>query len=302
MIAIYPLALAADNRRNRMTNDISAKIEAMIPSFSKGQKRIAEAILKNYDRAAYMTAAKLGEMVGVSESTVVRFAIELGFDGYPELQKAVQELVRAKLTPNQRIEVTNLRMGNSDLLESVLCSDISKLKYTLENIDHAAFDGAVNDLLRAKTIYIIGVRSSASLASFLNFNLSLIMDNVKFVQPTSSSEVFEQLLDIGENDAIVAISFPRYSSKIVHAVHYAQSRGATVIALTDSAASPIASDATHVLTAQSDMVSFVDSLVAPLSIINAILVAVTKKRQAEVKERFDRLERVWDEYEIYAKQ
>ena len=286
----------------QMTNDIAAKIELAFPSLSKGQKRIATAILNDYDKAAYMTAAKLGEMVGVSESTVVRFAIELGFPGYPEMQKAVQELVRAKLTPNQRIDVTNLRIGDGDVLESVLYSDIGKIKYTLEHIDRNTFESAVNSILNARNIYILGVRSSASLASFLNFNLSLIFDNVRFVQPTSSSEVFEQLLDIRSDDVIIAISFPRYSTKIINAVRYAKSRGATVIALTDSIQSPIARDATHVLSAQSDMAAFVDSLVAPLSIINAILVAITKKKQDEVKERFIRLEHVWDEYEVYAKQ
>lgn len=285
-----------------MTNDIAAKIELAFPTLSKGQKRIANAILKDYDKAAYMTAAKLGEMVGVSESTVVRFAIELGFPGYPEMQKAVQELVRAKLTPNQRIDVTNLRIGDGDVLESVLYSDIGKIKYTLEHIDRTTFESAVSSILNARNIYILGVRSSASLASFLNFNLSLIFDNVRFVQPTSSSEVFEQLLDIRSDDVMIAISFPRYSTKIINAVRYAKSRGASVIALTDSIQAPIARDATHVLAAQSDMAAFVDSLVAPLSIINAILVAITKKKQDEVKERFIRLEHVWDEYDVYAKQ
>lgn len=285
-----------------MSKDLSVRIEERMPGFSKGQRRIAEAIIKNYDRAAYMTAAKLGEMVGVSESTVVRFAIFLGFRGYPELQKAIQELVRAKLTPNQRIEVTNLRFAGGDILDNVLMADINKIKYTLENIDRAAFNKAVEALHTAKNIYIVGVRSSASLASFFNFNLGLILDNVKFVQPTSSSEVFEQLLDIGSGDAMLAISFPRYSAKMVNAVRYANRSGATVIALTDSALSPIATDSACVLTAQSDMASFVDSLVAPLSIINALLVALTNKRESEVKARFDKLERVWSEYEVYAKQ
>lgn len=285
-----------------MSKDLSVRIEERMPGFSKGQRRIAEAIIKNYDRAAYMTAAKLGEMVGVSESTVVRFAILLGFRGYPELQKAIQELVRAKLTPNQRIEVTNLRYAGGDILDNVLMADINKIKYTLENIDRAAFNKAVEALHAAKNIYIVGVRSSASLASFFNFNLGLILDNVKFVQPTSSSEVFEQLLDIGTGDAMLAISFPRYSAKIVNAVRYANRSGATVIALTDSSLSPIATDSACVLTAQSDMASFVDSLVAPLSIMNALLVALTNKRESEVKARFDKLERVWSEYEVYAKQ
>jgi DNA-binding MurR/RpiR family transcriptional regulator len=249
-----------------------------------------------------LSAAKLGELCGVSESTVVRFAIELGYNGYPEMQKAVQELVRTKLTPNQRIEVTNLRYGDGDLLDNILYADINKIKYTLENINREAFHSAVDDLLGAKNIYIVGVRSSASLASFLHFNLSLIFDNVKFVQPTSSSEVFEQLLNVGKGDVVIAISFPRYSTKIVNAVRYANQCGASVIALTDSTLSPIANEATYLLTAQSDMASFVDSLVAPLSIINALLVAITKKEEERVKERFERLENVWDEYNVYAKQ
>lgn len=273
----------------------------MYPSFSKCQRRIADAILNNCDKAAYMTATKLGQMVGVSESTVVRFAIELGFDGYPAFQRAVQELVRVRLTPNQRIEVTNFRIGDKEALDNVMNADIDKIKYTLEHMDRTAFSNAVQAVLRAKHIYIIGVRSSAALASFLHFNLSLIFDNVKLVTPTSSSEVFEQILDIDQNDVMFAISFPRYSTKIINAVKYASTRGASVVALTDSRTAPIAEWATHVLTAQSDMASFVDSLAAPLSVINAMLVDVTRHREQEVKDRFDRLEHVWDEYEVYAK-
>ncbi len=284
-----------------MENNISKKIAELMPTFSKGQKRIADAILYEYDKTAFMTAAKLGVFVGVSESTVVRFANELGFDGYPEFQRAVQELVRAKLTPNQRIELTDSRIGGGDILEKVMFSDIEKIKYTYENIDRKAFSDAVDAILNAKNIYITGVRSSASLASFLNFNLSMIFDNIKFVQPTSSSEVFEQILNIGSSDVMIAISFPRYSTKIINAVRFAHQNGANVIALTDSAISPLAEHATCLLTAQSDMASFVDSLVAPLSIINAIIVAVTQRKKKEVTERFDKLERIWDEYDVYAK-
>ncbi len=269
--------------------------------FSKGQRKIAAAILEEYDKVAYMTAARLGELVEVSESTVVRFAIELGYAGYPELQHAVQELVRTKLTSNQRIRVSNARLGTTDVLDGVLNADITKIKYTLENIDRASFSAAVDAMVAARHIYILGVRSSSSLASFLNFNLGLIFDNVKFVQPTSSGEVFEQMLDIGEGDVAFAISFPRYSTKLINAVRYAHAQGATVIALTDSATSPIAGPADCVLTAQSDMVSYVDSLVAPLSILNAILVSIARKCEAEVSARFDKLERIWDEYDVYAK-
>lgn len=284
-----------------MENDIESRIRAMMPSFSKGQKKIAAVILDNYDKAAYMTAAKLGELVGVSESTVVRFALELSYEGYPEMQRAVQELVRAKLTSNQRIEVSNQRLGDKDILENVLTSDMNKIKYTLENIDRPTFDAAVDAIVEARTAYILGVRSSSSLASFLNFNLSLISDHVRCVQPTSHGEVFEQMLDLGPEDVVFAISFPRYSKKVISAVKYAHALGAKVIALTDSSMSPLAAHADYLLTAQSDMVAYVDSLVAPLSILNAVLVAITKKKQEQVKARFDKLERIWDEYDVYAK-
>ncbi len=284
-----------------MANDIESRIREKQSGFSKGQKKIAAAILENYDKAAYLTAARLGEMVSVSESTVVRFAIELGYAGYPELQHAVQELVRTKLTSNQRIQVSNLRLGNGNVLDNVLASDISKIKYTLENINHESFNGAVDALCEARRAYIFGLRSSASLASFLSFNLELISDNVRFVQPTSNGEVFEQMLEIGSEDVVFAISFPRYSSKLINAVKYAHAQGARVIALTDSIMSPIATDADFVLTAQSDMAAYVDSLVAPLSILNAILVALTQKMEARITARFDKLERIWDEYDVYAK-
>ena len=284
-----------------MKKDIETRIRENMATFSKGQKKIAAAILNDYDKAAYMTAARLGQLVDVSESTVVRFAIELGYEGFPELQHAVQELVRTKLTPNQRIEVSNLRYGDGDVLESVLNADIAKIKYTVENIDRATFAAAVDALVNARHIYIVGVRSSAALASFLHFNLGLIFDNIKFIQPTSSGEVFEQMLDISEEDVLFAISFPRYSTKIINAVRYAHAQRATVVALTDSFMSPIAQAADHVLTAQSDMASYVDSLVAPLSIINAILVAIVRLRREEIGARFDKLERLWDEYDVYAK-
>ncbi len=284
-----------------MENDIESRIRANQSAFSKGQKKIAAAILENYDKAAYMTAARLGEMVSVSESTVVRFATLLGYEGYPQLQHAVQELVRAKLTSNQRIQVSNLRLGDGDVLDSVLSADVSKIKYTLESINRESFARAVDALCEARRVYVLGVRSSASLASFLSFNLGLVFDNVRFIQPTSSGEVFEQMLDIGEGDVVFAISFPRYSTKLINAVKYAHAQGASVISLTDSAMSPIAAPADAVLTAQSDMASYVDSLVAPLSIINAVLVAITKKKQDQITARFDKLEKIWDEYDVYAK-
>ena len=288
--------LASARRSLIMTQDIASRINDAYPSFSKCQRMIANAIMASPDKVAYMTASKLGKMVGVSESTVVRFAIELGFEGYPEFQRAVQEHVRVSLTPNQRIEVSNLRIG-----DEVMNADVDKIKYTLEHLDREAFSASVSEMLRARTIYVFGVRSSSFLASFLHFNLSLILDNVRLVTPTSSSEVFEQILDIDERDVMIAISFPRYSTKIINAVKYAQARGASVITLTDSPSAPIAAHATHILTAQSDMASFVDSLAAPLSVINAMIVDVTRRMEGAVKERFDRLERVWDEYDVYAK-
>ncbi|MBQ8351870.1 MAG: MurR/RpiR family transcriptional regulator [Clostridia bacterium] len=284
-----------------MENDIESRIRSQFSEFSKGQKKIATVILDNYDKAAYMTAAKLGEMVQVSESTVVRFALELGYEGYPELQRAVQELVRAKLTSNQRIQISDLRYGDGDILDGVLTADISKIKYTLENIDRASFHAAVDAIVKAKRLFIIGARSTASLASFFNFNLRLISENVFLIQAHSKGEVFEQILDIGPEDMLFAISFPRYSTNVINAVKYAHAQGAVVASLTDSTMSPIAKYAKYVLTAQSDMVSYVDSLVAPLSILNAIIVAITKTHREQVTARFDKLERIWDEYDVYAK-
>lgn len=285
-----------------MAADISQRIKALYPNFSKGQKKIANVILNDYDKAAYLTAARLGKMVGVSESTVVRFAGELGFEGYSEFQLAVQELVRIKLTPNQRIEVTKQRIGRADILESVMESDINKIRYTLERLDRKVFSDAVDAILEAKTIYITGARSTEPIARLLSHNLSLIFDNIKFVVPTSSAEVFEQMYSVGREDTVIAFSFPRYSSKIVNAVKFARQKDARVVVFTDSDVSPLAEYATCLLTAQSDMASFMDSLVAPLSIINAIIIEITRRREKEITARFDNLEKIWDEYDVYAKQ
>ncbi|MBO7304387.1 MAG: MurR/RpiR family transcriptional regulator [Clostridia bacterium] len=284
-----------------MATDISQRIKNLYPTFSKGQKKIANAILNDYHKAAYMTASKLGLFVGVSESTVVRFANELGFEGYSEFQRAVQELVRTKLTPNQRIEFTKQRMGTGDILEKVMESDINKIRYTLDRIDRDTFSAAVDAILSAKNIYVMGARSTEPLALVLKYNLSLIFDNVKFIQPTSTAEVFEQMFSIGHDDVLIAFSFPRYSSKMVSAVKYANQSGSNVVVFTDSEISPLAKYATCLITAQSDMASFMDSLVAPISIINAIIVEITRRREKEITERFDRLEKVWDEYDVYTK-
>jgi len=285
----------------RIVQKLLQTIEENMAGFSKGQRAIAKYIIENYEKAAYMTAASLGSQTGVSESTVVRFALKLGFEGYPEMQRALQELTRTKLTSVQRMEVTNTLIGNADILAKMLLSDIDKIRRTLDEIDREVFYRAVDKIATARNIYIIGVRTSASLAGFLNFSLRMIFDNVRLIQTTSGSEIFEQLLSMEKEDVMIAISFPRYSKRIINAVAFARSRGAVVIALTDSAKSPIAGYADQLLTACSDMASFVDSLVAPLSIINAMIVALTRKKSDELKERLRELEKIWDEYDVYDK-
>ena len=284
-----------------MAADISERIRAVYSTLSKGQKKIANAVLNDYDKVAYLTAAKLADMVGVSESTVVRFADELGFEGYSQFQLAIQELVRIKLTPNQRIEITKQRIGHGDVIDNTMESDIAKIKYTLERLDRKSFSDAVDAILEAKTIYITGARSSEPIARHLAYNLSLIFDNVKFVVPTSSAEVFEQMYSICEQDVVIAFSFPRYSSKMINGVRFARQKDAKVVSFTDSVVSPIAGYSNCLLIAQSDMASFMDSLVAPLSIINAIIIEITARREKEITERFEALEKLWDEYEVYAK-
>lgn len=284
-----------------MAADISERIRAIYSTLSKGQKKIANAVLNDYDKVAYLTAAKLGNLVGVSESTVVRFADELGFEGYSQFQLAVQELVRIKLTPNQRIEITKQRIGRGDVIDNVMESDINKIKYTLERLDRRAFVEAVDSIISARTIYITGARSSEPIARHLSYNLSLIFDNVKFIVPTSSSEVFEQMYSINEEDVVIAFSFPRYSSKMINGIKFATQKNAKVVVFTDSDVSPLVEYSDCVLIAQSDMASFMDSLVAPLSIINAIIIEITARREKEITERFDALEKLWDEYEVYAK-
>ncbi|MBQ9778273.1 MAG: MurR/RpiR family transcriptional regulator, partial [Clostridia bacterium] len=250
-------------------------IEQKAPSFSKGQRQIAEYIKEHYDRAAYMTASRLGAVIEVSESTVVRFANALGFEGYPEMQRALQEYARTHLTAAQRMGVADNLMNRGTVLDKVLLGDADKIRHTLDEIDRAAFESAVEKIGNARNIYIIGSRSAAALASFLSFNLRMMFDNVCHVEMSSGSEMFEQIMSIGKEDVLIAISFPRYSNRTVRAAQYAHNSGADVVALTDSAQSPLAPFADQVLTARSDMASFVDSLAAPLSIINAMVVAVS---------------------------
>ena len=284
-----------------MNHDLLKTIEEGIPSFSKGQKRIAEYILVNYDKAAYLTASRLSGIVGVSESTVVRFANELGFEGYPEFQHSLKALIRTRLTSFQRMEVTNQIIGEGDVLEKVLASDADRIRRTLESIDRDSFEQAVEKIINANAIYILGVRSSSSLAGFLNHSFRMVFDNVKLLQTTSGSEMFEQLMPIKANDVLVAISFPRYSKRVINAVEFARTKDADVVAITDSINSPIAAQASQLLIAQSDTNSFVDSLVAPLSVINALIVAVARKKSAEITDRLHELEKIWDQYDVYDK-
>ena len=284
-----------------MAKNITERIEECFSSFSKGQKRIAGAILNNYEKTAYMTAAKLGAFCEVSESTVVRFATQIGYAGYPEMQNAVRELLRTKLTSSQRIAVTNEHLTDGDLLSVVLNADIEKIKHTLENTDRTVFAEAVKTLLSAHRIFVFGSRSSAMLSQFLSYNLELIFDNVKRVDFSSSAEVFEKLFSIGDGDVLFVSSFPRYSKTAINVARYARDKKATVIALSDSSVSPLADFADILLTAQSDMASFADSLTAPLSIINALLASVAKEREEAITARFDKLERLWEEYDVYDK-
>jgi DNA-binding MurR/RpiR family transcriptional regulator len=246
-----------------------------------------------------MTAAKLGAEVGVSESTVVRFVMEFGFEGYPEFRRALLELIRSKLTVSQRVEVTNNLIGDGDVLDKILTGDIDKIKRTLDGIDRNAFNEAVHTIVNAKTAYIMGMRSCSFLAGFLNYSFRIISDNVRLVQTTSGSDTFEQMLSIGKDDAVIAISFPRYSKSIARGVKYAKSKGADVIAITDSERAPVAPYADQLLIAQSDMASFADSLVAPMAVINALIVAVAKESGDKFSERLHLIESVWDEYNVY---
>lgn len=286
---------------NDLNRDILAVIHENMSTFSKGQKRIANYILESYDKAAFMTASKLGKTVDVSESTVVRFASELGYDGYPSMQKSLQKMIRNRLTSVQRIEVSYDRIGDQDVLTSVLQSDMEKIRLTLEEVDRQSFDSAVDTIVKAHKIYIIGVRSAASIATFLHFYFNLIFDNVVMVSSVSASDVFENLINVGADDVVIGVSFPRYSSRTVHAMRFAKDQGATTIAITDSEASPLAECSTLTLKARSDMASFVDSLVAPLSLVNALLVAISRKKDQEMANTFQKLEKIWDEYGVYEK-
>lgn len=284
-----------------MKNFILTKVDLTDKKLSKGHKKLVQYITDNYDKAAFMTASKLGEKVGVSESTVVRFATEIGFKGYPELQKELQRMIKSKLTAVQRMEVSSNLIGEQDAIKKVLNGDIELIRKTLDSVSSVEFSKAVETINSAKRIYILGVRSSAALASFLYFYLNPVFENVVLVDTSSASEMFEQMFRIGENDVCVAISFPRYSKQTINALRFINDRRTKIIAITDSDDSPIAEYADTLLVAKSDMVSVVDSLVAPLSLINALVVAVTFSRREEVYNNFNKLESIWDEYQVYDK-
>lgn len=289
-------------REEEMSTDILSILQSRAPTFSKGQRLIARYITESYDKAAFMTANRLGRTVGVSESTVVRFAVDLGFDGYPSMQKALQEMVRNRLTSVQRIEVANDRLGGHDVVSMVIQSDMEKLRQTEEKLSREAFHAAVQAILGAKRVYIVGARSTAMLAGFLGYYLNYMLNNVHVVTASGTGEMFEQIVGIRPEDVLIAFSFPRYSASTAKAADYCRSTGATVIAITDNPDSPLAQCADHLICAKSDMVSLVDSLVAPLSVVNALIVDIASRREKELHQTLDALEHIWDEYHVYEKQ
>ena len=284
-----------------MNEDLFMLLQHKAQTFSKGQRLLARYITEAYDKAAFMTANRLGKAVGVSESTVVRFAVELCYDGYPSMQKAMQEMVLNRLTSVQRIEVANDRIGKQDVVASVLQSDADKLRQTSELLDRDAFNAAVQAILGAKRIYILGCRSAAPLANFLGYYLNFMFDDVRIVTASGASEMFEKLIRVDTDDVVIGFSFPRYSAATVKGAQYCRTVGATVIGFTDSHLSPLGQHSDHILLAKSDMLSLVDSLVAPLSVVNALIVALASGREHILSKTFDALERVWEEYNVYEK-
>lgn len=282
-----------------MRKDLFELIEERLPEMSKSHKLIAGYIKNSGEIAAYLTATKLGAAIGVSESTVVRFALEMGFSGYPEFQNVLQQSLRSKLTAAQRIDVADNMLSDSKVASGILTADMNNIKESLANLDEASFNQAVDTICSAKNIFIIGIRSSSMLADFLNHYLCYMFGNVKLLFSNSTNELFEQIFRISKEDVLIAISFPRYSSRTKLAAEFAKKKGASVIAITDSDSSPIAAYADSKLYAKSDMASFVDSLVAPLSIINALIAAIGRKKKDTIKETFDDLEKIWEEYDVY---
>ncbi|MCL2627211.1 MAG: MurR/RpiR family transcriptional regulator [Oscillospiraceae bacterium] len=282
-----------------MDKDVLSVIEAAMPAMSKSHKKIAGYILDYFDKAAFMTAVRLANFTGVSESTVVRFAMELGYDGYPEMRRALQDTMRGKLTSVQRIRVAKDRLGTGDILRHVLSSDIEQIRQTMEQTDSADFAKAVDAIIGARNIYILGLRSSSFLAKFMGFYFDLLFNNSRVISESPDSEVFEQIVRLSEGDLLIAISFPRYSRRTIKTMQYSRTVGAKIIAITDGIASPLTELADISLCARSDMISFLDTLVAPLSLVNALVVAVSEKAPGDLYENFERLERIWEEYGVY---
>ena len=282
-----------------MDKDIFSAIDSASGGFSKSQKKISEYIHANFDKAAFMTAGKLARYAQVSESTVVRFAAQLGYDGYPEMRRALQDMARGRLTSVQRIKVTKDIMESKDILTHVLSSDIEQIRHTMEDVDNESFSKAVDAIVGAKNIYILGLRSASFLASFMGFYFNLIFSNSRVVNESQAGEVFEQIVRLSDGDVLIAISFPRYSRRTIRAMQFARDVGAKIIAITDSRMSPLARIADIPLCAKSDMISFLDTLVAPLSLVNALIVAVSEKTAEDLYANFERLEGIWDEYGVY---
>jgi len=276
-------------------------LEQGMDGFSKGQKRIAAYILNNYDKAAFMTASRMGKLAGVSESTVVRFASELGYDGYPSMQLALQEMIRSRLTSTQRIQAAGDMFSGQNVLSAVIQSDIDKLRQMSSRLNQNAFDGVVDRIMSSRHVYILGVRSSSFVAGYLHFYMHLLSENVTLIQSNAAGEMFEQMLRMGPGDVLIAISFPRYSKVTINTVKFARDRGAGIIAITDNELSPVYQLSEAALLAPCEMISFVDSMVAPLSLINALLVALSNRHGADVSATFAELEDIWNAYGVFGK-
>lgn len=272
--------------------NLMIRIKKYQEGFSKGQKKIADYILNHYEKAAYMTAAILGKTIGISESTIVRFATQLEYEGYPEFQEALQDMIKTKLTTTQRVELSYNRISPQEVLKTILTSDIDKIKETLEQINQQEFNTIIDKICNAKKIYILGVRNASILANFLGFNLNYVFDNIKVMSAVGLSEMYEQLVRIDKDDIVIGISFPRYSKRTVKALEFVKQHGAMTIAITDSKISPLISYSDYSLIARSDMASFADSLVAPLSLINAIIVAVSLKKKDEILNVFAKIDNI----------
>lgn len=284
-----------------MTADILSQIHNSMKRFSKGQRRIAAYILESYDKAAFMTASALGKIADVSESTVVRFATQLGYEGYPEMQRALQNVVRSRLNSVQRMDIATDRIGQRDLLTTIMHADATHVLATMEQLDRTAFEGAVEALVTARRVYIMGVRSSSALALFLGHYLQYILEDVHIITSSSEGEALDHMARVSAQDTAIAITFPRYCRSTHAAIQYCHQAGARTIAITDGPTSPVSQYVDYLLEAQCDMASIADSLVAPMSLINAVIIAVTNRLRQETEEVFERLERIWEQNEVYEK-